>query len=595
MPPSPALLVAIPLIAAAFLSGLRKFLPRWLADSVSILVALTNLWISALWLKAALGRTTVYWFGDWFPRGKMALGIGFVIDPAGAGLAVVAALLASLALLFSWKFVESGENHSQPLMLVFLAAMSGFALTGDIFNLFVFFELMSTAAFALCGLKSGEPAPLVGAFNFAVTNTVAAFMMLTGIAFIYSATGALNMAQIGVAIGHRHDPLVLGAFTFIACGFLIKAAAVPFHFWLADAHAVAPTPVCVLFSGLMVELGLFGVMRVYSTMFHQSFVGLPLHMTFIALGALTACFGAIMCFAEHHLKRLLAFSTISHTGLMVMAFGVWTKEALAGLFLYLLAHALVKSGLFFLTGILLHRLRSMSEPKLHGCGKELHWTAVLWFLGGLGLAGAPGFLTMAGEVHVTGQAEWSEWIFLISGALTGAAVLRAGLRIFFGWGDPGPVDKLAKVDELPETTEENRKINWFLFFPAAACVLGAIAVTFVPVFARIAASAAARLMDFSEYAAAVYGSAASKALPAAPPMHIGEAAVHGGITAFVAIVIAFWAVFHLQVPRGFRWPSHMEGPLRGLREVQSGHPGDYVAWIVFGTAVIGGAFFALAR
>ena len=113
----------------------------------------------------------------------MALGITFVVDPIGAGLACLAALLTLLSLIYSWRCVDSGANHFQSLMLVFLAAMCGFSLTGDLFNMFVFFELMSTAAFALCGLKTGEPAPLQGAFNFAVTNTIAAFLVLTALRF----------------------------------------------------------------------------------------------------------------------------------------------------------------------------------------------------------------------------------------------------------------------------------------------------------------------------------------------------------------------------------------------------------------------------
>ncbi|MGB9028650.1 MAG: hypothetical protein WCC27_00915, partial [Acidobacteriaceae bacterium] len=168
--PSPALLVAVPLTIAALLAAIRGMLPRWASDLLSILAALFNLVIAGIWTLHALHRTEVYWFGNWFPRGPMVLGIGFVMDGIGCGLATLAALLTTLALLFSWHYVEGGDKHYHPLMLVFLAAMSGFSITGDIFNLFVFFELMSTAAFALCGLKTHEPAPLAGAFNFAVTN-----------------------------------------------------------------------------------------------------------------------------------------------------------------------------------------------------------------------------------------------------------------------------------------------------------------------------------------------------------------------------------------------------------------------------------------
>lgn len=136
--PSPALLVAVPLTIAALLAAIRGMLPRWASDLLSILAALFNLVIAGIWTLHALHRTEVYWFGNWFPRGPMVLGIGFVMDGIGCGLATLAALLTTLALLFSWHYVEGGDKHYHPLMLVFLAAMSGFSITGDIFNLFVF-------------------------------------------------------------------------------------------------------------------------------------------------------------------------------------------------------------------------------------------------------------------------------------------------------------------------------------------------------------------------------------------------------------------------------------------------------------------------
>src|ERR1700761_2797000 len=342
--PLPALPVAFPLLGAGLLAALRKWLSRAAADSLGIAVAAATLISSLLLLSRVLQHTQIYWFGNWYPRGSAVLGITLVVDPVAAGLSTLAGLLVFLALIFSWRFVDAGGNHYHPLMLVFLAAMDGFVLTGDLFNLFVFFELMSTAAFALCGLKTQEPAPLQGSFNFAVTNTVAAFLGLTGIALLYAVTGALNMAQIGLSLGGRHDPLVLFAFTLLTCGFLIKAAIVPFHFWLPDAHAVAPTPVCVLFSGLMVELGLYGLLRVYATIFQESFAmrSRGFHLVFALLGTTTAIWGGVMCFAQHHLKRLLAFSTICHAGLMLVIFAIQGPLAIAAMLVYLVAHAFVK-------------------------------------------------------------------------------------------------------------------------------------------------------------------------------------------------------------------------------------------------------------
>ena len=591
--PSPALLVAVPLTVAALLAGFRKLTPRWMADLLSILCALANLILAAIWTAHALHTTQVYWFGNWFPRGPMAIGISFIMDGIGCGLAMLAAFLTTLALLFSWKHTDNGGGHYHPLMLVFLAAMSGFALTGDIFNLFVFFELMSTAAFALCGLKTGEPAPLAGAFNFAVTNTIAAFIVLTGIALLYSATGTLNLAQMGLLLTGRHDRLVIAAFAFLMSGFLVKAAAVPFHFWLPDAHAVAPTSVCVLFSGIMVQLGLFGAMRLYATVFQGSFADTPVLWLFVVSGTITAVFGGIMCFAEHHLKRLLAFSTISHTGLMTLAFGLWSKDAVTGLFLYLVGHALVKASLFLCAGILLHRVRSVSEPFLFAKGRILRWTGLLWFLGGLGLAAAPGFALDAGEARITEHAGWPEFIFIFAGVLTGAAVLRVGLRVFLGIGDPGPVDESAKVDEAPETKAQHSNVYGFLFVPALVSLCAAVGLTFIRGYTNAVASAAIRFMDFRSYAHAVYQGSTPMTMLAASHVPEAHAMLLAVLRPLLAAGIAFWAVYRLRVPRTLRWPSHLEGPLRPLRELQSGHPGDYVAWLTVGLAAVGGVAFWL--
>ncbi len=598
----PALPVVIPLIGAALLAGLRKLLPRAVHDTLAICIALSNLLICSILLSHALQQTIVYWFGNWYPRGPIVLGIAFVVDPVSAGLATLAAFLATLALLFSWRFVDAGQNHFHPLMLVFLAGLSGFSLTGDLFNLFVFFELMSTAAFALCGLNQREPAPLQGAFNFAVTNTIAAFLALTGIALLYAVTGALNMAQIGLQIGARHDPLVLFAYALLLCGFLTKAALLPFHFWLADAHAVSPTPVCVLFSGLMVELGLYAVLRLQAVIFQGSFAAQAGHIRLIllTLGSATAVFGGVMCYAEHHLKRMLAFSTISHSGLMLTALALMTPASIAGFLLYLVAHAFVKSALFFVAGILLHRLRSMSEPKLFGKGRVLPPTAVVWFLGGLGLAGVPLFATMRAEALTSTAAEalhapWVSWIFLAAGALTGGAVLRVGMHTFLGWGTCPLTDRAAEVDELPETKDNDQGTPWYLFAPPAICIVAAIALTFSPVMRAQILSSATRLLAQTTYITTVYKGAA--ALPASPEVRpdVLPAVFRGSAAGLLALALAATSVLRKRLPRPLRLGAFLEGPLTAMRELQSGHPGDYVLWMTVGTATLGLAIMIFVR
>ena len=603
----PALPIIVPLLAAAFLAGLRKQLSRPAADCIAILAAALNLLFTLALLHQAQARTIVYWFGNWHPRGSMVLGITFVIDPVSAGLATLAATLTFLALLFSWRFVDAGANHFQPLMLIFLAGMTGFSLTGDLFNLFVFFELMSTAAFALCGLKIREPAPLQGAFNFAVTNTVAAFLVLNGIACLYAATGALNMAQIGLLLAHRHDPLVLFACALITSGFLTKAAIAPFHLWLPDAHAVSPTPVCVLFSGLMVELGLYAILRLYVVIFLPAFDtrATALRAILLSFGVLTVLLGSFMCYAEHHIKRILAFSTVAHAGLMLVAIataaGGPATLATAGFLTYLLGHAFVKAALFFVAGILLHRLRTASEPALFGRGKQLRLTGALWFLGALGLAAFPGFATMNGEALTSNAAEssgipWVSFVFMLAGILTAAAAFRVGFHTFFGWGTEPISDQASRIDELPEDYEDDDKTFWYQVLPPILCISAAITFALLPGFTHRLLEAANRLTFQPAYLHSVYtGESVTVPLPVNLNLERGASALRGLIASALALMLALTSVFRERLARMLRLGAFLEGPLFALRALQSGMVGDYVLWLTIGTSALGAAYILFLR
>src|SRR5579884_3850525 len=233
---------AVPLLVAALLIGLQSHLPHWLNDLIAVATAATVCGICCVLLFMSTKRPLVYWFGGWVPHQDVAIGVSFAVAPLGAGLA----------------------SMYHGLMLIFLAAMSAFCLTADLFNLLVWFELMSATAYALTAYRIEEKGPLQGALNFAIVNTIGGYLIFSGLGLIYARTGALNFAQIGRAVSSQPaDSLVVVAFVLMATGFLVKASVVPFHFWLADAHAVAPTPVCVLFSGVMVELGVYAVARIY--------------------------------------------------------------------------------------------------------------------------------------------------------------------------------------------------------------------------------------------------------------------------------------------------------------------------------------------
>ena len=214
---------------------------RLVTDLIAVAATLATTVLCAIELGRASDGHVVHWFGGWAPRHGFAVGIDLAATRASAAVATFAALMACAAAILACRYLRVHRTTFHAVLLVFCCGVVGFSLTGDVFNMFVFFELMSVSAYGLTALENDELGPLHGALNFAITNSLAGFLVLFGIGLLYGQTHALNLDQIGRELASgAPDGLVLGALTLIVSGFLIKAAAVPFHFWLADAHAVAP-------------------------------------------------------------------------------------------------------------------------------------------------------------------------------------------------------------------------------------------------------------------------------------------------------------------------------------------------------------------
>lgn len=592
--------VVVPLLAAALLTALSDILPRRLIDLIACVASASVLVACCILVHVSDRSPIVYWFGGWAPVNGFPIGISFVIDTMGAGLAAFASLLVVCAFIFSWYYFESVKSLFHALMLVFLAGMCGLALTGDLFNLFVWFELMSAAGVALCGYKSEETAPLQGAINFAVTNTLGAYLTLTGIAILYAQTDSLNMAQVGAALaaGNPGGVFVAIAFIFFASGFLVKAAAFPFHFWLADAHAVAPTPVCILFSGVMVELGLYTVARVYWTVFAIPLEphGLVVRDLFLTIGVLTALVGGIGCFCQRHLKRLLAFSTISHMGVMIIGFGLLDAGALAGCTLYVLGHGMVKAALFICAGILLNRFQSVDEYELQGIGRRAPWTGLLMLLGALGLAGVPTFGNFFGESRIQRALEESrlsafDAMIMICGILTAGAVLRIWARIFLGWGERRPEDAAGapRIPMKPETEGNPPTTPWTMWLPAAFLLALSASIALSPTLRGAIGNAADRMQDVKGYQALVLrGLPETRSSPGQSGNHF-PSYWRELLTAALAAALAAATLYPSAMGRAGKLLSDLLAKaLQPFRAIHSGRVGDYVAWFIFGVAIYGG-------
>ena len=601
-------IIAVPVIVCCVLVAAGPRLPRRATDTLATATAagVTGL---AGWLLAATrhGRV-VTWSGGWRPVHGLSVGIPLIAGPLNAGLVLIASSLVTCALLYSWEYVESVSGRYHALMLLFLAGMDAFAMSGDVFDMFVFFELMGAAAYALTGMKIEDPTAVQGGLIFGVINSFGAYLSLFGIGILYSRTGQLGLPQLGAALRH-HQPgvLIIASFVLIVTGFCVKAAMVPFHFWTADVEAVAPTPVCVLFSGVMVELGVYGVARVYWVVFSPAIPHGDIRQAFVVFGALTAAVGAIMCFAQRHLKRLLAYSTIAHVGLFLMGFATLDPDGTAGAALYVAGHAGIKSALFLLVGILLARYGNVDEHRLYGRARRDRLVAALYFTAGFGLAALPPFglalgkSVAEGAVPAAGYA-WAPALFVLVSAATGGAVLRAGARVFLGLGSrpgravqPGYADATAgeEAGDAAETTgaEEREtpglsRVPVTMILPVGILLAGALAAGVLPGSGQAFGDAAQRFTDAAGYIsqALFHGSAAALH----PEPAVAWTASGVGLDVLSAALAAGFAglgLYARRLPPALRRAGRPARPVIGtLRRVHSGHVGDYVAWLLLGVA-----------
>jgi multicomponent Na+:H+ antiporter subunit D len=598
----PPLLVAIPLLSAAVVAGLDHITPAPVQDALVVAASAATTVLAFVLLWHTEGHEVVHWFGGWGTHGGIPLGIDFAVGPLAAGMCCVIGLVVNLALLYSLTFLREAARLFDALMLVALGAMCGFAMSGDLFNLFVWLELMGVAAYALTGFQVERLGPVQGAVNFAITNSVGGYLFAVGIALIYARTGALNLAQIGKALSHGPaGGLVIVAMTLLFCGLLIKGAVVPFHLWAADAYAVAPAPVCAVLGGVMTDIGLIGVARLYWTVFDAPFGhGHAVGDVLLWVGIVTAVLTGTMAFLQRHLKRMLAYSVLCHIGIMLAGIGLLSSSGLAGAEMMFLAHALLTAGLFFVAGLLHVDHGLIDELHLHGRGRGCWVPAAAWFAGTVGLIGIPyvGIYVGHGLIDDGATSVGRPWVLALlwlGSALAGAALLRAGARIFLGWGD---ADDPLLGRPMEEDPLERNVLRPLLVGVAVAAVVLGVAISVVPGLGQRAEYAADRFRDRAGYAARVlrgHPITPAQSLPVTIEHTSLESLLYGTGATIFALGLAFVGLYRRRLPHAVSAAAGrtLAPPIRVLRELHSGVVGDYVTWVAVGTAFLGGVWALL--
>jgi len=417
------LFVVIPLAGGFLMPLVGRLLKGHKASAaLPILVAATLLVLAAALVADDAGRI-VYWVGDWtFP-----IGISLVADGLSKLVLLVVLVISLMALLFSMDYMQ---DYTRPglyyaLFMLMLAGMNGVVLAGDLFNIFVFVEVAGISSYALVafGTESDE---LEASFKYLVLGTIASTFLLVGIAVIYNVTGQLNWDKIAEVIqagGGLSLPLYVAAAMFLM-GFGLKAAMVPFHAWLPDAHPSAPAPISAMLSGVLIKAcGVYVLARLVFSVFGAD---AALGTVLMVLGVLSMVVGVLMAVGQWDFKRLLAYHSISQMGYVVLALGaaavmkahgvsdaIVALAAFGGLF-HLVNHAIFKSLLFLCSGSVEYATGTRQLKSLGGIGRHMPVTAWCLRIAALSISGVPplnGF--------------WSKLVIVIALVLGGYYTLAA--------------------------------------------------------------------------------------------------------------------------------------------------------------------------
>jgi multicomponent Na+:H+ antiporter subunit D len=436
--------------------------------------------------------------GNW----PAPFGITLVADLFSAIMVVLTGIIGLSVAVYSLGNIDARRESFgyHPLYHVLLMGISGAFLTGDMFNLYVWFEVMLIASFVLMAL-GGERPQMEGALKYVTLNLISSAIFLAAVGVLYGVTGTLNMADLATQIPMIDPGLanILSMMFLIAFG--IKAAVFPLFFWLPAAYHTPPAAVSAIFAGMLTKVGVYALIRVFTLIFTQDIA--YTHLVLLVIAGFTMTTGVLGAASQFQFRRILSFHIISQIGYMIMGLALFSPLALAGAVFYIMHHIIVKANLFLISGAVNHLKGSYQLKALGGLYRSRPGLAILFLIPALSLAGLPplsGF--WAKLLIIQSGLEQHQFVIVALALGVGMLTLYSMIKIWneaFWKADP----------ELDETvsTENPSPLNW-VFYVVPIIVLALLTLTIGLVaepFFQLSQQAAAQLLDPSQYIQTVLG------------------------------------------------------------------------------------------
>jgi multicomponent Na+:H+ antiporter subunit D len=440
--------------------------------------------------------------GDW----PAPFGITIVADLLGAIMVVLAGIMGFAVVIYSMVSMDPRRESFgfYPLFHILLMGVCGAFLTGDMFNLFVWFEVMLIASFVLLAL-GGERGQLEGAIKYVTLNLISSVVFLTAVGLLYGMTGTLNMADLSQKLANVDQPgLVTTISMLFMVSFGVKAAVFPAFFWLPASYHTPPVAVSAIFAGLLTKVGVYALFRVFTLIFvHDPGYTHTIILIVAGLSMVTGVLGAV---AQDEFRRILAFHIVSQIGYMLMGLGLYTTLGLAGGIFYIIHHIVAKTNLFLLSG-LANRLKGSYELKrLGGLYHTYPAVSAMFMISALALAGIPPFSGFFAKLTlVRAGVAVDQYLIVAAAAAVSVLTLFSMVKIWTeAFWKPQPEEYAGAAGRRPVSMTTRPMLT--LLLPVAALALLSIVIGFGAEFVfDLSYEAAEQLLDTSLYIDAVLG------------------------------------------------------------------------------------------